>query len=208
MAARRGKTQARRSGSGGGTPGWVWLLVGLLLGGLLFLGAQLWFARGGEQPTPQPNPDAQAPAASEAPVAQQPEQPRKPKYDFYTLLPEKEVLIPDAELEATVQAEANRPDAATVTTATDPATPATTPPAGGGERYVLQAGAFRAAGDAEALKARLALSGLQARVEPASINGATVYRVRMGPYPSASELAAAKAKLTSNGVSALAIRAR
>lgn len=74
--------------------------------------------------------------------------------------------------------------------------------------YILQAGAFGASGDAEAVKARIALLGLNARVESAQINGKTVYRVRMGPYGTASELAAAKAKLASGGLPAMAIRAK
>lgn len=75
-------------------------------------------------------------------------------------------------------------------------------------RYILQAGAFSASGDAEELKARIALIGLGARVESASINGKTMYRVRMGPYGTASELAEAKAKLGSNGLPAMAIKAK
>ena len=74
--------------------------------------------------------------------------------------------------------------------------------------YILQAGAFHASGDAEAAKARIALLGLNARVESASIDGKTVYRVRMGPYASATELAEAKRKLENGGLQAMAIRAK
>ena len=55
-----------------------------------------------------------------------------------------------------------------------------------GTRYLLQAGAFQASGDAEAVKAKIAMLGLSARVESAQIADKTVYRVRMGPYGSAS----------------------
>jgi cell division protein FtsN len=75
-------------------------------------------------------------------------------------------------------------------------------------RYILQAGAFGASGDAESTKAKIALLGLSARVESAQIGGKTVYRVRMGPYGSASELAEAKQKLASGGLPAMAIKAR
>ena len=50
--------------------------------------------------------------------------------------------------------------------------------------------------------------GLNARVEAAQIGGKTVYRVRMGPYGSASELAEAKQKLSSGGLPAMAIKAQ
>ena len=60
--------------------------------------------------------------------------------------------------------------------------------------------------DAEAVKAKIAMLGLSARVESAQIGDKTVYRVRMGPYGSASELADAKAKLGSGGLSAIAVK--
>jgi cell division protein FtsN len=75
-------------------------------------------------------------------------------------------------------------------------------------RYILQAGAFGASGDAEATKAKLAMIGLAARVESAQINGKTVYRVRMGPYGTAGELAEAKQKLDGTGLQAMAIKAQ
>jgi cell division protein FtsN len=74
---------------------------------------------------------------------------------------------------------------------------------------MLQAGAFRGQDEAEALKARIALTGEVARVETAQINGTTVYRVRMGPYASAGTLAAAKQALVSHGIDgAQAIRVK
>src|SRR3546814_16476965 len=75
-------------------------------------------------------------------------------------------------------------------------------------RYILQAGAFGASGDAEAVKARIALLGLNARVESAVIKGKTVYRVRLGPYGTATELASAKAKPAHGGTTAPAIQAK
>jgi len=100
----------------------------------------------------------------------------------------------------------DNPNTAPGTTAATTTTAAAATPSQA--RYILQAGAFGASGDAEELKARIALIGLGARVESASINGKTMYRVRMGPYGTASELAEAKAKLGSNGLPALAIKAK
>ncbi len=81
-------------------------------------------------------------------------------------------------------------------------------PAASDARYLLQAGAFAASGDAEALKAKIAFLGLSARVESAAIKGNTVYRVRMGPYGSATELAEAKRKLSGGGLPAMAIKVK
>lgn len=196
MARRSSKNQARRNG-GQGTPGWVWLLVGLLVGAVITVGLVLrgqW--RDVDSLLPQPDPEAQAPAASEEPVAQDAPEPKKPKYDFYDVLRDKEVIIPDAELSAQAKAEAESPleDAA--------------PETAEGPRYLIQAGAFRSSSDAEALKARIALTGEVARVEAAEIQGGTIYRVRLGPYPNASTLASAKQALGSHGIEAVAIRAQ
>lgn len=151
-------------------------------------------------------------------------------YDFYTLLPGQEVPMTDAELAASARAETARRQreqaqrdadaaepaddaaAAASTAATTTPSTATAPPAAApadtdtSARYLLQAGAFGASGDAEALKARIALLGLGARVESAEIGGKTMYRVRLGPYGTASELAEAKRKLGDGGLPAMAIK--
>ena len=167
-------------------------------------------------------PDGAEPRTAEAPdpdAADADAPPQETQYDFYTLLPGQEVAMTDAELAASARAEEARQrqlerqrqrDA----DAADPARPAVDPPAataiaaGDGTRYILQAGSFGASGDAEALKARIALLGLSARVESADINGKTMYRVRMGPYGTASDLASAKQKLGNGGLPALAIKAK
>ena len=270
MAAKRGRTQARRSGgnggSGGGLPGWAWLVVGVAITLLVVIAAPRLMKHdkdGFFRPTP--NPDAQPRNASEEAVVDEDAMADKPApasqaaaddgkkkqdFDFYTLLPGKEVPMTDAELAASEQAEkaerekqdqAREAAAATATPSTpaaapaplpapvdeaairtaaadarpataiaSPATaaaPAASPSASTADtRYILQAGAFQASGQAEELKARIALLGLGARVESAQISGKTVYRVRMGPYGTAGELADAKRKLAGGGLSAMAVR--
>lgn len=257
MAARRNKNQARRN-SGNGTPGWVWLIAGLVLGAAAFFIVPGLMKKDGDGFfRPQPNPDALPAQVADADgiapetstTTSQPEAKvddsaaKETQYEFYDLLPGKEVQMSDAELAASARAEqasaaraqkaaaaaatadsgnptpiaetpANAPTAAATTAvaATPSATTATSASinaaAVGDARYILQAGAFGASGDAEATKAKIALLGLSARVESAQIGAKTVYRVRMGPYGSASELAEAKQKLASGGLPAMAIKAR
>jgi cell division protein FtsN len=230
MAARRGKSQARRNQSNG-IPGWAWLIAGVLLGIVVLLATPRFLKSDAADDffRPKPNPDAR-PAAdasteeddaivpdSASGDAAGPGRPKATQYDFYTVLPGKEVAMSDAELAASAHAEAERaareqaPEPATVSTpATAAAMPTTTAPtaAAADVRYILQAGAFGASGDAEAVKARIALLGLSARVESARINDKTVYRVRMGPYGTASELAEAKQKLSASGLPTMAIKAK
>lgn len=228
MAVRRGRSQARRN-QGPGIPGWAWLIAGLLLGIALILLVPSLLKSDGEDGffRPQPNPDAQPATASEGigiadsspePVA---EETTQPEYDFYTLLPGEEVALTDAQLAATARAEAEAAaeretdieadDAASATvTADTTATPTRASSEGDADdvRYILQAGSFSTASDAETVKARIALLGLVARVEPAQIKDKTMYRVRMGPYGSASALSEAKRKLAASGLPALAIKAK
>lgn len=201
MAARRGKpkSQARRGG-GSRVPGWAWLLAGVALGLGLSVFILLREGLDGRGGGPVPNPQAQPPAAAtDAAVAPEPERPRRPRYDFYTILREQETAIPDRELAERARAEAQAADAAAQASQPPPEAPAS-------ERYQLQAGAFREPNDAEAMKARLALLGLFARVQSDTINGAVWHRVRLGPYASARELEAAKQQLSSNGIEAMAVR--
>ncbi|MFS8137692.1 MAG: SPOR domain-containing protein [Thermomonas sp.] len=262
MAARRGKSQARRNASNG-LPGWAWLVIGVLVTLLLVLAAPRLLKSGANgdgflRIGPKPNPDAQ-PAASAsdgdavapdvatdtpAPGKATDDKPKPTQYDFYTLLPGEEVAMSDAEVAASARAEAIARAAAvakanasttanglpppiaesanavapvasaTASTATASpnanntvsATPAPATKTTGDAHYILQAGAFGGSGDAEAVKAKIAMLGLNARVESAEIGGKTVYRVRMGPYGTASELSEAKGKLASGGLPAMAVK--
>ncbi|MET1025124.1 MAG: SPOR domain-containing protein [Pseudoxanthomonas sp.] len=272
MPARRGKSQAKRNTSNG-TPGWVWLIAGLVLGAaVFFIVPDLMKKDGDNFLRPKPNPDARpapvtsddegvvTPSGGETPAPATPAAtaskpaPEKPtQYDFYTLLPGREVQMSDAELAASARAEEQRKakevaaaqaKAAKDAAANPPATsadaaalarqqptpldemtktPSATPTqtsvaaaaasnavasAAGDVNYILQAGSFSASGDAEAVKAKIAMLGLSARVESGDSAGKTVYRVRMGPYGTASELAEAKQKLSGSGLPAMAIKAR
>lgn len=253
MAARRGKSQARRTGGSGGLPGWAWMVIGVLVTLAVVLAVpRVLKSEGGADGffRPKPNPDAQPAATNEDGEAIAPDtasdtakpeadKPKQTQYDFYTLLPGEGVQMSDAELAASAKAEAEAQakaaqQAAATTEAGLPApiaeTPATAAPASAAPavaatastdaaatpaaaqsgsddaRYLLQAGAFGASGDAETVKAKIAMLGLNARVESAQIGGKTVYRVRMGPYGSASELADAKAKLSGGGLPAMAVK--
>ena len=64
--------------------------------------------------------------------------------------------------------------------------------------YYLQAGAFQNAADADNLKARLALAGLEAQIQTATVPDKGVWhRVRMGPYSNAQDLEKARALFAS-----------
>ena len=58
------------------------------------------------------------------------------------------------------------------------------------------------------MKLRLALMGLEAQVVTAEISGATLYRVRVGPYAGLDAMTRARTRLAENGVEATVLRQR
>jgi cell division protein FtsN len=212
MAGRNGR-QAYRGGEKKHWPAWVWLGIGVVLG--LTLSALVlvkdWAPMLRRKNVPQPNPDATAPKEPEQAVADEAARrppPPKKTYDFYTALPEMEVVIPDAELSAKARAEQQRQQAAMAQTQgqTPAPAPAEAATAGEGARYVLLAGSYGDPKSADEAKARLALLGIVAKVQSITINGKTFNRVMVGPYSNASETETAKKTLADNGVKAIPMK--
>ena len=136
----------------------------------------------------------------------------KPKFEFYTLLPEMEVVVPEEELAAPPPAAKDVPakkDAPAAQGASktqdseqgepDPASaPGTAREAGG--HYIVQVASFRNVRDADGLKARLTLMGFEPVVQGVVISGDEKrYRVRLGPYPDLGSLEAARLQLRESG---------
>jgi cell division protein FtsN len=89
-----------------------------------------------------------------------------------------------------------------------PSSPPTLP-AASSERYFLQAGAFNTASEAENLKARLALMGIQSSTQRADVpDRGVMHRVRIGPFPNMDELGPARSRLVDAGVNPTVIRVR
>ena len=75
-----------------------------------------------------------------------------------------------------------------------------------GAAYFLQAGAFASAADADEMKARLALLGLEARIQASQEGASQLYKLRMGPYKSLDELNRVRTRLTQNGMETMLVR--
>jgi cell division protein FtsN len=233
MAARKGRgRQAVRNGSNG-FPGWGYAVIGLVAGAILMAvmmrGSLLTSLRKADGP--QANPQATAERGSAPGVLESTgdNAPKKPQFDFYSVLSEKEVRIPDAEISAQARVEqqqkqlqaaqlqaqrtaqaaptaapANAPAAVSQDVTAAPANAVPQPAAGSG--YLLQVGAFPNAADAETLKAKLALQGFVANVQSVNIGGQTYNRVRLGPFHSATELESTKQRLAGAGINAIALK--
>ncbi len=77
-----------------------------------------------------------------------------------------------------------------------------------GSRFLLQAGAFKSPDDADGMRARLALIGLDARIFPIEQGGQTLYRVRLGPYGQLDDVNRVRKLLAENSIEAQIVRLR
>lgn len=206
MAAKRGKSQARRNSGrdGGGLPGWAWLVLGVLLTIAVVLAAPRLLKSGGGDGffRPKPNPDAQPAAthdsddaiapdddtAAPGAVAGKPaDKPKSTQYDFYTMLPGNEVVMSDAELAATAREESARQAKAQANTAAqEPDAPvATAASAGSGGTTPTQAPA-----------------SAPSPTVAATSGGDAPYLLQAGAFGASGDAEATKAKVALLGLSA------
>ena len=182
-----GRTSKPRS-----SPMLLGILIGMVLG-LAIAGGLAWYLQKStsrplspekamaEKTTP-PAPAAAASGVSDG----------KPRFEFYKVLTDKQ--------DSTAEPKGSDKAAA------GSKTPATTPVQ---EIYFLQAGSFSNGEDADKLKAKLALLGMEASVQVAIIpDKGTYHRVRLGPYKGAEAMNKARGVLKQNGVEATPMRSQ
>ena len=181
-----------------GLPGWAWLLGGLAIG--LFVAMLVYL----DKVTPASDKhsitdtikkhwqDAREvrKQAKDQPPSKPPENKltHKPKFDFYTILPDMEVAVPEQDL---------KPDqkSSQKTTAVD------------NTEYFLQAGSFKSDDEADRLKARLALQGIVATIQKVKIgDGDTWHRVRVGPVKGLTNLNQTRHRLQQMGVATIVVK--
>jgi cell division protein FtsN len=172
------------------------IFIGLVLGLAIAAAVAYFLGRSGLTTPISPGTGAKEPGRGARPElgAASPAA-EKPRFDFYKILPggEEPKATPDRRA---VDKSGERPGEKLAEASRAPE-PATARP---GDRFWLQAGAFSNAADAEDLKARLALSGWEAAVQPVAMADKTQrYRVRLGPYDNTDELNRVRKELGSRG---------
>ena len=153
-------------------PLWAWVVIGFLAAALLAL--LIFLVNRSDSPLAAKAPDK---AVSQSPE----ENPSSPRFDFYEILKEREVTVPDrsGEVEAAVKTDVE---------------------------LFLQVASFRNASDADELRANLLLQNLDAFVERVERNGNQWHRVVVGPFASRSRMARARSDLASQEFNTLLIR--
>jgi cell division protein FtsN len=126
--------------------------------------------------------DPKAPAKTDTKLAKTED--GKPRFDFYKILPGTEETLTEQDLKRRDQKSGPARDV-----------------------YFLQAGAFQNAADADNMKARLALMGVEAGIQTVAVpDKGMLHRVRIGPFGSLDELNKLKSSLKENGVQSTPIK--
>lgn len=187
MARKRRRRTAKQP-----LPGWLWMLFGLSIGLAVALAV---FLRDGDTPRQQqagvqPEP-RRSPAASASMLDDNNEkaaaiEPLEKRFDFYDMLPNFEVIIPEQEPDVVKD---RQPQAVV-----EPGV------------YILQAGSFSRFEDADRRRAELALQGIESNVQRVTIDDRTYHRVRIGPISDLDRLNLLRSRLREANIDALRIR--
>ncbi|CAA9892907.1 Sporulation related protein [Candidatus Methylobacter favarea] len=170
---------------------WKWMLITALIIAFVVFLVYLRSSAPRQAPTAHisqtlPAPGSATPAAAKKQAPRQGKKiepelgPKPPQFDFYTILPEKEVVVPDYEIKTRAREER-------IGKAKD-------------SRYIMQAGSFKKFKEADQLKARLALMGIESKIEKAKVGNVTWSRVKLGPYARMSSVSTLRARLRQNGI--------
>ena len=133
----------------------------------------------------------------------------QPTFDFYTLLPETEVVVQQPR-QSQQPIVTSPPESAAEAPAEPVAGPATAAiPAEAQISYMIQVGSFRKLEDADAFRARLAFLGIESKVQTVTIdNQDTWHRVQIGPIVGRASADAMQKRLQDNQIESLLMRAR
>lgn len=172
--------------------GWLSFIAGLGLGLLIAFVVYLEFlvprmpegGLGGSTPgaggLPAESRRGEAPAAA-----------TKPRFDFYAILPDEEVKVPEWDLNASPRAPPPQEQRRR---------PAASP-------YMIQVASFQRHEEADRAKARLALIGITAHIQRVVINGTDVwFRVRVGPFNDANTMEGTRARLAEHNINFMLVR--
>lgn len=174
---------ARSSSNSKGNPFLTGFLVGLLLGVGLSVGVAV-LVKGSDSPfvskvTQAPKIDGTTSDNDAIPKDENTDAQGKPRFDFYTILPGSESQVTEQEIKQK-ETEAEKAKAT--------------------ESYFLQVGAFQTEQEADNMKAKLALLGIEAIVQTATIpDKGTWHRVRVGPFAGLDQINKTRSELVNNG---------
>ena len=194
-----GRKPAKSKKARKGPPGWAWMLGGLAIGLFVALLVHLSHRQQDLRPAriaaagtrPQ---QRSPPSTKKTPAPSQTADAEKPRFQFYKLLPEMKVDVPKEQPLATNGGEGEESEPAPAHVEV-------------GQRYLLQAGSFRNMSDADHVKAKLALLGVEADIQTAKLpNGETWHRVRIGPMSNPDKIRKLRQRLHDQQIDTIVLK--
>ncbi|CAA0099980.1 Cell division protein FtsN [Halioglobus japonicus] len=152
------------------------VITGIFLSFLVYLGT-----------LPEPVEPGQEVAATAQPEV---EEVPKPRFDFYTLLPEQTIEIEEEVETVEPAADVRKPPSPTVAP----------------QPYYLQAGSFRQREDAERRRAELLLLGLEPRITESTVDSGRWFRVSLGPFGSHDEVSRVRGLLANQNIDSVLLK--
>lgn len=176
--AKKKNTGPRKGAGGSSIPGWVWLLTGAVTGAFIMF---LVYLSG---LTPQTLLEGKSPQDTQISSPNGTQTTEKPTFEFYDSLKNNEIIPPG---------DASKNTAANKTAALK------TP-------YILQAASFQKAKDADALKAKLILEGLDTSIQQFNNKGEIWHRVLVGPFTDQNKMNQAKTTLAQHNITPIVLQ--
>lgn len=205
---------SRKRAQGKSLPGWIWgvsgLAIGLFVAFLVHLDNQR--TRTGDidrllDRSHQEQPASPSGGDNSGGAGEQTGKRDKPRFEFYKLLPQQQVEVPEQESPKAQQGAGTsashedetrhetKPSAANRTDTDDNGT------------YLLQAGSFHDYADADRLKATIALLGVEANIQKVQLaGGETWHRVRIGPFASRDKVNEVRRRLKAHKVDTILLK--
>jgi cell division protein FtsN len=162
----------------------IGLAIGVFLTSAVFI-YKSDASKGAEPDSPRPEPQTRAAAAGDAEGAA-PNAEGSDRYDFYDMLPNFEVVVPEKDRDVKRDVRTARIERPGV--------------------YVLQAGTYRNVADAERVRAQLNLQGIDAKVQRVAVDNDEWHRVRVGPISDLNAVNRVRKQLQAADVDGLVIR--
>jgi hypothetical protein len=172
-APARNKQPARAAPPQSSGSGLRWYGAGVLTG--VFLSFLLYLGTLPPAGTPAPQATSDQAQSDNTP---------KPRFDFYTMLPEQTIEEDLAPTEDASPRPTSKPN----------------------EYYLLQAGSFRQREDADRRRAQLLLLGLDPRVEESKGDNGRWFRVYLGPFESRSKMSKARSLTAGQSIDTLVLK--
>lgn len=190
-------------------PGWMWLVSGVVIGGfvsfIVYLKLNVPISDQTHSVKVEKKDNIERRPAEITHKKLEEKNSEKDKLEFYSILPNREVTIPEVEKPEN-KIKTNQEKSESI--AHDTGIVKQVPKKNISYIYTLQVGSFLRFQDADRRKANLALLGIGSKIHAIKTNNKTHYRVLVGPYDDIKRINEIDAVMKSNNIRTLLLKER